>query len=97
MNNAQEYLYGTLPWESDTDEDGLSDGDEVLVYGTDPLKPDTDGDGLIDGDEPAMGFDPTKPDTDENGIPDGKNGLNRVLHMRLRIRSVLLQRFRWIW
>ena len=32
LNNAQEYLYGTLPWESDTDEDGLSDGDEVIVY-----------------------------------------------------------------
>lgn len=77
LNNAQEYLYGTLPWESDTDEDGLSDGDEVLVYGTDPLKPDTDGDGLIDGDEPAMGFDPTKPDTDENGIPDGKERIEQ--------------------
>lgn len=77
LNNAQEYMYGTLPWESDTDQDGLSDGDEVLVYGTDPLKPDTDGDGLIDGDEPAMGFDPTKPDTDENGIPDGKERIEQ--------------------
>lgn len=90
-------MYGTLPWESDTDQDGLSDGDEVLVYGTDPLKPDTDGDGLIDGDEPAMDL------ILQSRIPMKmeslmeKNGLNRVLHMRLRIRSVLLQRFRWIW
>ena len=30
--------------DTDTDGDGLSDGDEVLIYGSDPLDTDTDGD-----------------------------------------------------
>ncbi|MFX0022090.1 MAG: NosD domain-containing protein [Candidatus Hermodarchaeota archaeon] len=35
--DTQEELFGTNPLDPDTDGDGLSDGDEVLVYGTDPL------------------------------------------------------------
>jgi len=43
----------------DTDEDGLSDADE-LALGTSPLLADTDGDGLSDGDEVIrLGYDPT--------------------------------------
>ncbi|MFN2338954.1 MAG: hypothetical protein ABR544_08300 [Gammaproteobacteria bacterium] len=34
---------------ADTDDDGLSDHDEIFVVGTDPLDPDTDGDGIPDG------------------------------------------------
>jgi hypothetical protein len=45
----------------DTDEDGLSDDDELNVHGTDPLDPDTDGDGLPDGIEVANGLDPLTP------------------------------------
>ena len=40
---------GTNPYDADTDDDGVSDGDEVLVYGTNPLMPDSDFDGLPDG------------------------------------------------
>ena len=35
----------------DSDDDGLSDGDEVNIYGTDPYESDSDDDGLSDGDE----------------------------------------------
>jgi hypothetical protein len=42
----------------DTDGDGLSDYDEVMVHGTDPLNADTDGDGLPDWWEVATGLDP---------------------------------------
>lgn len=42
----------------DTDEDGLSDMDEVF-WKTDPAKKDTDGDGVSDGDEVKNGRDPT--------------------------------------
>jgi predicted RNA binding protein with dsRBD fold (UPF0201 family) len=42
----------------DTDDDGLSDFDEVNIYGTDPNNSDTDGDGINDGDEIAFGYDP---------------------------------------
>jgi len=57
---------------ADTDLDGLSDEQEVLVYGTDPMRPDTDGDGLNDGAEVmTYGSDPTLADTDGDGVSDG--------------------------
>ncbi len=37
------------PFESDTDGDGLRDGEELTRTNTDPSSPDTDGDGLLDG------------------------------------------------
>ena len=60
----------------DTDEDGLTDDDEVNVYGTDPELFDTDGDGVGDGDEVEAGTDPLVAeaaevvDTDEDGLTD---------------------------
>ena len=70
----------TGPFNPDTDEDGLLDGDEIKTYKTDPLNPDTDNDGLLDGEEGYDGtiykkygvyFDPLNPDTNGNGILDG--------------------------
>ena len=37
--------------EEDTDDDGLSDIDEMFIYGTDPYSDDTDGDSWKDGEE----------------------------------------------
>jgi hypothetical protein len=37
--DTDEAVYGTDPTIADTDFDGYSDGDEVIVYGTDPLDP----------------------------------------------------------
>lgn len=55
---------------ADTDEDGLSDGEEWLG-GTSPTDGDTDGDGLSDYDERNVHHtDPTKPDTDGDGLSD---------------------------
>ena len=39
----------TDPADADTDDDGLTDGDELLTYFTNPLLLDTDTDGLTDG------------------------------------------------
>ncbi|MBU1245369.1 right-handed parallel beta-helix repeat-containing protein, partial [Myxococcota bacterium] len=64
------------PWTTDgpnidTDNDGLSDYDEMYEYGTDPNNPDTDGDGLSDFDEIfTHGTDPKNPDSDGDGISD---------------------------
>ena len=60
----------------DTDEDGLTDGEERDDYGTDPNDPDTDGDGLTDGREVLdTTTDPLDPDTDGGGINDGQEVL----------------------
>jgi Bacterial Ig-like domain/Bacterial TSP3 repeat len=42
----------------DSDNDGVSDYDEVNLYGTDPMSADTDKDGFIDGVEILNGYDP---------------------------------------
>lgn len=39
----------TSPNLADSDDDGLEDGEEVLLYGSDPTVQDTDGDGCRDG------------------------------------------------
>ncbi len=43
---------------TDSDGDGLSDGDETDIHGTDPTNPDTDGDRSTDGAEVDIGRDP---------------------------------------
>lgn len=89
LDDAREKELGTNPNNPDTDGDGLTDGQEILVYHTNPLNPDTDGDGLNDGDEILVWkTNPLNPDTDGDGYPDGeevKNGYNplgrgRLLH-----------------
>ena len=68
---SQERNLETEVWDSDTDWDGLSDGEEINTYDTDPLVADTDRDELSDGDEIILGTDPLTPDTDGDGILDG--------------------------
>lgn len=58
LTATQEGDAGTDAALADTDEDGLTDGQEVLEIGTDPLRADSDGDGVLDGDEVAQGTDP---------------------------------------
>lgn len=78
LNNLEEYLQETAPYNYDTDDDGLSDGEELKTYSTNPLEPDTDFDGLNDGDEIYLGTNPTIPDTDGNGILDGDEKFNQT-------------------
>jgi hypothetical protein len=64
-------VYGTDPREGDSDDDGLTDGEELNTYGTDPKLADTDGEGLSDGDEVHVyGTNPREPDTDFDGLDD---------------------------
>ncbi|WP_418765001.1 adventurous gliding motility protein AgmC [Myxococcus xanthus] len=61
----------------DTDGDGLTDAEEV-VLGTDPENADTDGDGLPDGIEVnTAGTDPLDDDSDDDGILDGNEDANQ--------------------
>ncbi|MBN1390799.1 MAG: DUF4129 domain-containing protein, partial [Candidatus Thermoplasmatota archaeon] len=55
----------------DTDGDGLTDGEEVLIHGTNPVLNDTDGDGLVDGVEIYTHHtDPLDQDSDDDGLSD---------------------------
>jgi hypothetical protein len=76
LTNLQEFRHGANPFDEDTDDDGLEDGDEVNVHGTSPLRPDTDGDGLTDLQEITLKadwpcLDPLAWDSDGDMLPDG--------------------------
>ncbi len=70
LSNREEIEYATDVQNPDTDNDTLTDYEEIVVYNTDPLKADTDGDTLKDGDEIALGLDPLNPKT--FGVPDAE-------------------------
>ena len=61
LDDVREKQLGTDPHNPDTDGDGLSDGDEVIIWKTNPLNPDTDGDGYSDGSEVFHGYNPLGP------------------------------------
>ncbi len=72
LTNLEEYGLHTNPQAEDTDDDGLSDGDEAHTYGCNPLSPDSDDDGLTDGVEVnTHRTDPNDPDTDNDELDDG--------------------------
>ncbi|MDD5327671.1 MAG: hypothetical protein PHY02_07650 [Phycisphaerae bacterium] len=70
LTNLEESQLGADPWDSDTDNDGLSDGDEVNTYGADPLKTDSDGDGISDWNEVVGGTEPGEFDSDGDLLSD---------------------------
>jgi hypothetical protein len=56
----------------DTENDGLSDFEEVRLYNTNPLLVDTDNDGLSDYEEVKIyNSDPNNVDSDGDGFNDG--------------------------
>ena len=72
LSDQYELEIGTDPNNPDTDDDRLSDGEEVLRRNTDPLNPDTDNDQLTDGAEVLdHNTDPLKADTDDDQLRDG--------------------------
>lgn len=72
LTNLEEFEAGTAPDDEDTDDDTLSDGDEIEVHLTNPLSEDSDSDGLLDGVEVnSTKTNPLKMDSDDDGIYDG--------------------------
>ena len=72
LDQCGESAAGTVPSDADSDDDGLTDGDEVHIHGTKPLDADSDDDGLTDGDEVhTHSTNPNKADTDGDLISDG--------------------------
>ena len=68
VSDSLELIIGTDPLDNDSDDDGLSDYQEIdwdgddsaytIDIDTDPLNPDTDGDGVLDGTEALAGSNP---------------------------------------
>ncbi len=57
LTALEEYQAGTSTHDRDSDDDGISDADEVSRYGSSPILVDSDGDGMPDGVELHYGFD----------------------------------------
>ena len=67
LTNLEEFQNKTDPFDSDSDDDNLNDGDEVKVHLSDPLDNDSDDDLLLDGDEVNNhGTSPILADTDDD-------------------------------
>jgi hypothetical protein len=74
---ADEVLAGTDQTNWDTDDDELSDYDEINTHGTDPLDPDSDDDGMDDGWEALHGC--VQANTVDDSLdPDGDYFTNLV-------------------
>jgi uncharacterized repeat protein (TIGR01451 family) len=73
LSNNLEILAGTRPDVADSDDDGLTDGEEINLYKTNPLVVDTDADGWNDSKEIEKGTDPLKMDSDGDGILDSSD------------------------
>ncbi|EKN64127.1 VWA domain-containing protein [Schinkia azotoformans] len=70
VSESEEYIIKVLDPMSDSDDDGLTDQEEMNL-GTNPSISDTDKDGLSDGEEVLMyKTNPLKSDTDEDRLPD---------------------------
>lgn len=101
LNAALERMHNTNPSDPDTDNDGISDGDEFYTTKTNPLQPDTDGDGLDDlcEDKDQDGYlddletSPTNTDTDRDDLCDGTGTSCSVgfTSVRTRING------EWVW
>lgn len=80
LTDEEEGVLGTDINLKDSDDDGLSDYEEVKIYNTAANKVDTDSDGLSDYEEVKIyQTDPNKADSDEDGYSDGgevKSGYN---------------------
>lgn len=58
LSNLNEFKYETNPYIADSDEDGLTDAEEINTYKTNPKEKDTDSDKVSDGKEIEIGSDP---------------------------------------
>lgn len=74
LSNLEEFIAGTNPLLSDTDNDGLADNIEIdngLNPTFDDANLDMDNDGLSNIDEIALGTQLDNPDSDSDGMTDG--------------------------
>ncbi|TRY32338.1 S8 family serine peptidase [Aliiglaciecola sp. M165] len=81
LSNLQEFMLRTDPTSIDTDNDGLTDNEEVNTYSTQPTNADTDGDGMGDGWEVSYSLDPL---LDDGSLDLDNDGFSNVLEFKLQ-------------
>ena len=69
----------------DSDNDGLTDYDEVNIYGTDPRNADTSGNGIEDGQMVARGLDPTSVSTQQIEYEDPREEPGSAVSDRYKV------------
>jgi len=79
LNNYTEYILGSNPLNTDTDNDTISDGNEYTIYHTNPLSTDTDGDSLSDYDEIQLNLDPLSTVSENDGTNDSERKFQQSL------------------
>lgn len=72
----------------DSDNDSISDYDEVHLYATDPFSADSDGDGFVDGAEVLNGYDPTNAHVEAQIAYESPRSEGVVRDDLLRVESI---------
>ncbi len=72
----------------DSDNDGITDFDEVNLYKTDAMNPDTDGDGVLDGVEIVGGYNPNDADLEAIIAFHSPKDVNYIDDENMKIESV---------
>ena len=73
IDDFNEPFYSCDYDDEDKDNDGLTDGEEIISYMTDPTDTDTDNDNVPDGVEiDTYSSDPLDTDSDDDGLDDGE-------------------------
>ena len=80
LTNLEEYQMNTDPQEEDSDNDNLTDGEEVNTYFTNPLNSDSDFDFLPDGWEVLYGTNATEADDMLDYDNDGLTNYEEFIH-----------------
>ncbi len=78
--NNREYIAGANPRDTDSDDDGLTDGLEYNTYGTNPANPDSDSDTMPDGWEVQEGLLPMSNDAAGDPDSDGLVNSDEYIH-----------------
>lgn len=73
----------------DSDNDGISDFDEVNVFNTNPFHPDSDGDSFLDGVEIAQNFNPLNSTPETVFISETPKRVNVQNNYNLKIDQIL--------
>jgi hypothetical protein len=72
----------------DSDDDGLSDFDEIYIYNTDPLNPGTAGSSLNDGENVSLGLNPLSETGESKNYEDPRVAVDAYISKAHKIESI---------